>query len=174
ICLRTINFNNGQVTVKSDAPSLPKNVIRNQKFSFISFLPLVIFEQFKYFFNLYFLLVALSQFIPELQIGYLFTYVAPLVFVLSVTILKEAYDDFHRFKRDREVNSQLYNKLTTNGLKPIPSHSIKVGDMIQVETNQRAPADLILLYTSEESGGSFIRTDQLDGETDWKLRKAVS
>lgn len=30
-----------------------------------------------------------------------------------------------------------------------------------------------MLYTTEKSGTVFIRTDQLDGETDWKLRKAV-
>ena len=33
---------------------------------------------------------------------------------------------------------------------------------------------MILLYTSEKSGAVFIKTDQLDGETDWKLRKAIS
>ena len=33
---------------------------------------------------------------------------------------------------------------------------------------------MILLKTSEKSGTCFIRTDQLDGETDWKLRVAVS
>ena len=32
----------------------------------------------------------------------------------------------------------------------------------------------MLLKTSEKSGTCFIRTDQLDGETDWKLRVAVS
>lgn len=37
----------------------------------------------------------------------------------------------------------------------------------------RVPADLILISTSEEDGTVFIRTDQLDGETDWKLRKAI-
>jgi phospholipid-translocating ATPase len=31
-----------------------------------------------------------------------------------------------------------------------------------------------LLYTTEKNGTIFIRTDQLDGETDWKLRKAVA
>lgn len=36
------------------------------------------------------------------------------------------------------------------------------------------PADLVLLQTTEKSGTVFIRTDQLDGETDWKLRKAVT
>lgn len=35
------------------------------------------------------------------------------------------------------------------------------------------PADLILLRTSEPSGTVFVRTDQLDGETDWKLRIAI-
>jgi phospholipid-translocating ATPase len=37
----------------------------------VTFLPLVFYEQFKFFFNLYFLLVALSQFIPALKIGQL-------------------------------------------------------------------------------------------------------
>lgn len=32
---------------------------------------------------------------------------------------------------------------------------------------------MVLLYTTEKSGAVFIRTDQLDGETDWKLRKAI-
>ncbi len=31
----------------------------------------------------------------------------------------------------------------------------------------------MLLYTSEKTGSVFIKTDQLDGETDWKLRKAI-
>ena len=33
---------------------------------------------------------------------------------------------------------------------------------------------MVLLQTTEKSGSVFIRTDQLDGETDWKLRKAVA
>lgn len=35
------------------------------------------------------------------------------------------------------------------------------------------PADVVFLRTTEASGTCFIRTDQLDGETDWKLRLAV-
>ena len=48
-----------------------------------------------------------------------------------------------------------------------------MGDIIEIKANERIPADLILLYTSEKSGTVFLRTDQLDGETDWKLRVAV-
>ena len=49
--------------------------------------------------------MACSQFIPQLRIGYLYTYWGPLCFVISVTMIREAIDDFRRFQRDREVNS---------------------------------------------------------------------
>lgn len=55
---------------------------RNQKYRLVTFLPIVLFEQFKYFFNLYFLLVALSQFIPALQVGML-PAVAAFILLLS-------------------------------------------------------------------------------------------
>jgi phospholipid-translocating ATPase len=54
------------------------------------------------------------------------------------------------------------------------SESLKVGDIIKVNQNEAFPADCVLLHTTEKNGTVFIRTDQLDGETDWKLRKAVS
>ena len=84
----------------------------------------------------------------------------------------------------------------------VPSSKLRVGDLIVLHKNQRVPADLILLKTydldasddavsheaqlvpdsdgpepvdtSKSQGGTcFVRTDQLDGETDWKLRIAV-
>uniref|UniRef100_A0A8C7DXT4 Phospholipid-transporting ATPase n=1 Tax=Naja naja TaxID=35670 RepID=A0A8C7DXT4_NAJNA len=130
----------------------PRNAIKNQKYNVFTFIPGVLYEQFKFFLNLYFLVVSCSQFVPALKIGYLYTYWAPLGFVLAVTILREAVDEFRRYKRDKEMNSQLYSKLT----------------------NQRIPSDMVFLRTSEKTGSCFIRTDQLDGETDWKLKVAVS
>lgn len=95
-------------------------------------------------------------------------------FVLTVTIFREAVDDFRRHKRDREVNSQRYTRLGANQPpEKVPSSKLKVGDIIIVEKDERVPADLVLLRTSDKSGAVFVRTDQLDGETDWKLRLAV-
>jgi len=162
------------LTNRAGLTKFAPNVVRNQKYHPSTFLFVVLFEQFKFFFNLYFLLVALSQFVPALQIGFFFTYMAPLAFVLLVTISKEAWDDFKRYRRDREANQERYMCLTEHGFQSIPSSDIKVGDLIVVRTNQRVPADLVLLRTTEKSGASFIRTDQLDGETDWKLRHAVT
>lgn len=152
----------------------PPNVIRNQKFNFFTFIPMVLFEQFKLFLNLYFLVMATSQFIPELRIGYLYTYWGPLGFVILVTMTREAVDDVRRRQRDKEVNQQKYKKMTPHGgQRTVTSANIKVGDLIFVEKDQRVPADMVFLRTTETSGTCFIRTDQLDGETDWKLRLAV-
>ncbi|KAJ3260318.1 putative aminophospholipid-translocase [Boothiomyces macroporosus] len=162
------------ITLGEQTFGLEPNIVQNQKYSVITFIPSVLYEQFKYFLNLYFLLVALSQLIKELQIGYIITYFGPLIFVLEVTMLKEAYDDYIRYCRDQEANSQKYERLTESGTKKVRSSQLKVGDLIIIEKNCKVPADCVLLRTSEESGTCFIRTDQLDGETDWKVRIAVA
>ncbi|CDJ67463.1 phospholipid-transporting ATPase, P-type, putative [Eimeria necatrix] len=150
------------------------NAIKNTKYSFFTFLPVVLFQQFRFFFNLFYLLVALAQLVPILQVGPLFTYLAPLAFVLLATLAKEAYDDIKRWVRDKELNGQQYMRLLPTGFVPVSASTIRVGHIIQVEANERVPADLIFLKTTEKNGSCFVRTDQLDGETDWKLRRAVN
>lgn len=141
----------------------PKNVIRNQKYNFLTFIPLVLFEQFRFFLNLYFLLMACTQFIPMFRVGYLYTYWGPLAFVLFVTMLREAYDDIKRAYRDKELNSQTYTLLNGNGRrKKIPSSQLQVSDVIVIQKNQRVPADVVLLQTSDKSGREDIdRSDQM-------------
>ena len=57
--------------------------------------------------------------------------------MLLVTIGKEAYDDWKRYKRDQENNSQKYQIMTRNGIKLVPSSKIRVGDLIIINKDQR-------------------------------------
>ncbi|AET39401.1 aminophospholipid-translocating P4-type ATPase NEO1 Ecym_4340 [Eremothecium cymbalariae DBVPG len=155
-----------------DKNKYPSNAISNAKYNALTFIPIILYEQFKFFFNLYFLLVSLSQTIPALRIGYLSSYIVPLAFVLTVTMSKEAMDDIQRRRRDRETNNELYEILPRSQL--VPSKDLKVGDLVLLHKDSRIPADVVLLQSSEPSGETFIKTDQLDGETDWKLRLAPS
>lgn len=148
----------------------PTNAISNAKYNPFTFIPIILYEQFKFFFNLYFLIVALSQAIPALRIGYLSSYIVPLAFVLTVTMSKEAIDDLQRRRRDAEANNELYEVLGKPKL--VQSKHLNVGDLVKIHKDMRAPADMILLQSSEANGECFIKTDQLDGETDWKLRIA--
>ncbi|KAH3760350.1 aminophospholipid-transporting P-type ATPase [Pelomyxa schiedti] len=153
----------------------PPNIVRNQRYTLLTFLPLTLFGQFKYFYNMYFLGIALTQFVPILKVGYLFTYWLPLIFVLALAIAKDAFDDIKRWKQDKRANSQQFQRVGGDGrILHVSSSDIKCGDFILVETNQRVPADMVFLWSSEKSGTAFIRTDQLDGETDWKLRRPLT
>jgi phospholipid-translocating ATPase len=171
----------------------PSNVVSNTKYTAWSFLPLTLYNEFRFFLNIYFLLVALSQIFEFLRIGYMSTYIVPLVCVLTISIGKEAWDDIGRRRRDAEANAELFTVLnfgSTNQHEPLEaqrkSKDIKVGDVIKLEKNQRVPADIVILQskvidtsardqdddesTAKPANETFIRTDQLDGETDWKLR----
>ena len=168
---RTFNIGNNE----NLRNKFPPNIIRNQKYHYSTFIFVVLYNQFKYFFNLYFLIICISQFVPSLRVTYIFTNVVPLALVLAITIAKEAFDDYKRYLRDKDANSQLYKKVLPSGdFIEIPSSDISVGDLIHLDKDQRVPADMVFLRTSDKSGSTFIRTDQLDGETDWKLRVPIS
>ena len=153
----------------------PHNGVKNTKYGLVTFVPKILYEQFRYFFNLYYLVVALSQFVPPLEIGLRFTYIAPLVFVLAITMAKEAYDDIQRWRTDRAINNVEYDRLLPGGgVERIKAMDLQVGHIIRVQTDQRVPADLVLLRTHDASGIVFVRTDGLDGETDSKLRLAAA
>ena len=265
-------------------PRFPPNAISNAKYTPWSFLPRTLYNEFSFFINMYFLLVSLSQVIKPLRIGVLWTYIAPLAVVMSITLGKEAFDDIARRRRDGEANREPYTTLRlrevsrdagrgkdnrnrtrkTNTVQKrvsstghhrldsiaeeeedigsktaendimvdevcIKSRDIKVGDVLKLEKGQRVPADMVILksYSTDSAatnpttvvndamltqqpdllvdsaqeasvseptgpsaksrqsdennlslgggeavGETFIRTDQLDGETDWKLRHA--
>ena len=180
---------------RSQKKRFPTNVVSNAKYTPWSFLPRTLYNEFSFFLNVYFLLVALSQILPFLRIGYMSTYIVPLVVVLTISIGKEAIDDIVRRRRDVEANAEPFTVISfsdtaRDGVVEMlkKSRDIKVGDVLKLEKNQRVPADVVLLQSNltdltvstlddgtaatstQSSGETFIRTDQLDGETDWKLR----
>ena len=156
------------------------NEIKNNKYNIFTFIPLVLFNQFSQFGNAFYLVMTITQFIDVLVVGFLFSYLSPLVIVVCVSMGKELYDDYYRVVTDRKTNSELYKVYKRNILQPskyeikqTQAKDIKIGDIIEVPKNRRAPADLLILKTLDNKDNNcFIRTDQLDGETDWKLRKA--
>ncbi|CAD8045734.1 unnamed protein product [Paramecium sonneborni] len=151
--------------------NLQSNVIKNSKYNVITFLPKVLYEQFHQFINIFYLGLTISQFIQPFKVGFLIGYLGPLALVVTLSVLKELYDDIKRHKRDRQINSTIYKRYLNGQWQDITSGQLQVGMIIKINSNQRIPADILVLEASDDQ--VFIRTDQLDGETDWKLRKPV-
>ena len=156
------------------------NLEENNKYNAITFVPITLFNQFKQFGNFFYLVMTVSQFYPELAVGFLFTYIAPLAFVVAVSMAKELYDDINRRIQDKKTNSSKIRVLVPSPdkssvqIEEKDASMLLIGDIIELTKDSRVPADIIVLKTFNEAkdNQAFIRTDQLDGETDWKLRKA--
>lgn len=50
--------------------------------------------------------------------------------------------------------------------------NVKVGDFVRIYNNDELPADIVILSTSDEEGGCYVETKNLDGETNLKPRYA--
>ena len=84
------------------------NKVENHKYNLLSFIPVVIFNQFKQFGNFFYLIMTITQFFPSLTVGFLFSYLSPLVIVVGAAMLKELYDDINRRYQDRITNNEKY------------------------------------------------------------------
>ncbi|CAG2062929.1 unnamed protein product, partial [Timema podura] len=70
------------------------NHISTAKYSTISFVPSFLFEQFRRYSNCFFLFIALLQQIPDVSPTGRYTTLVPLIFILSVSAIKEIVEDF--------------------------------------------------------------------------------
>ncbi|XP_051786040.1 LOW QUALITY PROTEIN: phospholipid-transporting ATPase ID-like [Erpetoichthys calabaricus] len=150
------------------------NAIKTSKYNIITFLPLNLFEQFQRIANAYFLFLLILQLIPEISSLAWYTTVGPLVLVLSVTAAKDAIDDINRSKTDKQVNNRKVKVLVNGKLESEKWMNVQVGDIIKLENNQFVTADLLLLSSSEPLSLVYIETAELDGETNLKVKQALS
>ncbi|XP_050799510.1 phospholipid-transporting ATPase ID-like isoform X3 [Gopherus flavomarginatus] len=150
------------------------NSIKTSKYNFFTFLPLNLFEQFQRIANAYFLFLLILQLIPQVSSLSWFTTVVPLVLVLAVSGVKDAIDDFNRHKSDNHVNNRPVQVLINGRLKDDKWMNIQVGDIIKLENNNFVTADLLLLSSSEPHSLTYIETAELDGETNLKVKQALT
>lgn len=101
-----------------------------------------------------------------------YTTVLPLSLVLLVAAFKEIQEDFKRHQSDRELNARKAKLLQGTTFVDKAWRSIKVGDIVRLESNDFFPADLLLLSSSEPEGLCYIETSNLDGETNLKIKQA--
>ena len=87
------------------------NYIWTTKYNVISFLPLSILMQFWRAANIYFLIIMIINLIPQLVTVTPWTSITPLLFVLTISIVRELIEDIWWYKSDRS-KYLLYKKLT--------------------------------------------------------------
>jgi magnesium-transporting ATPase (P-type) len=101
------------------------------------------------------------------------TSILPLMFVVLVTMVKEAAEDFRRYQSDNKANAKKVQRLYDNQYSLVKWEDLRVGDMIKINSDEAIPADIVVLYTPLDMGMLNIETSNLDGETNLKARQAL-
>ncbi|KAA0196055.1 phospholipid-transporting ATPase IB [Fasciolopsis buskii] len=164
---RIININSPQVS------SYCRNEISTAKYSFLTFFPKFIYEQFRRYANIFFLVIALLQQIPGVSPTGRFTTLVPLLIILTVSAVKEVIEDFKRHRADDATNNSKTLVLRDREWVEVLWKDLQVGDLVKVCNNHGIPADLVLLASSEPQAMCYIETSNLDGETNLKLRQGL-
>ncbi|KAG7467187.1 hypothetical protein MATL_G00150630 [Megalops atlanticus] len=151
------------------------NKIKTTKYTLLSFLPKNLFEQFHRFANVYFVFIALLNFVPVVNAFQPELALAPVVFILSVTAIKDLWEDYRRHRSDKEINHMDCLVYSRNERRYIEKYwkEVHVGDFIRLRCNEILPADVLLLSSSDPDRLCHIETATLDGETNLKQRQVV-
>jgi magnesium-transporting ATPase (P-type)/class 3 adenylate cyclase len=127
----------------------------SQYHSWVLFLPLALYQQFRRAANAYFLIIACVQLSTDLSPTNRFSTLLPLCVVLAVSCGKEAVEDARRRAADAAVNgswtSVLAPPLADGGAArwaPTQWRELQVGDVVRLAADEAVPADLVLLATA--------------------------
>eukprot|EP01117_Protostelium_nocturnum_P015580 TRINITY_DN6059_c0_g1_i4.p1 TRINITY_DN6059_c0_g1~~TRINITY_DN6059_c0_g1_i4.p1 ORF type:complete len:881 (+),score=332.04 TRINITY_DN6059_c0_g1_i4:69-2711(+) len=151
----------------------PNNSVSTTKYTWWNFIPKNLYEQFHRLANFFFLICAVLTLVPGITNITPVSSISPLVFVLGVTALKEAYDDVKRTQGDSEVNNTKVLILRGGEWVTMKWKDVEVGDILKINGNEGFPVDLLLLSSSLSNGMCYIQTANLDGETNLKVRQAL-
>lgn len=81
------------------------NQVTTAKYNFFSFLPKFLFEQFRRYANVFFLVIGLLQQIPDVSPTGRYVTLVPFTVILGLTAIKELIEDWKRHQADKRVNN---------------------------------------------------------------------
>jgi len=163
-------FNIGDTFFKENIQT--DNYVKTTRYTILSFVPMTILENFQRLANIYFLVVALLCFIPWSPVTPIVS-VVPLVFVISVSMLKAFVEDLFRYQSDKKYNSVRFEVYRNGRFRKMASSSIRPGDILRIPSNIENPADILVITSSEPREICFINEVNLNGETALKQRKSI-
>ena len=146
------------------------NIINTRKYNWITFVPKALLIQFARPANIYFLVSAILNCIPQISPISPITAIAPLVIVLAVSLIREAVEDCSRASLDRQQNNEKTMAYRNGVFEETTSGELQIGELVLIAQDQTFPADLILIDSALNDGICFIETATLDGEKTLKQK----
>ena len=157
---------------KNIEKKIKNNTINTTKYNILTFIPKSLLIQFARLPNIYFLATAIIQSIPLISPLTSMTAIFPLIFVLSISMIRDLIEDLSRLKYDRLNNNEKIIVYRDGKFIKSISSSLQIGELIIVNENKQIPSDLILIDSNLNEGMAYVETSTLDGEKNLKPKIA--
>jgi len=165
-----VYINYPEINASRDFPS---NYMRTSKYTPVTFVPKNLFEQFRRLSNIYFATIIGLSFIPGVSPFIPAAGLLPLGFVMGVSAIKEAIEDYYRHKEDKRTNEQICKVIRNGAVVEVACQDVLCGDIVFVQNMQTFPCDIVLMSSSYQDGHCYVETSNIDGETNLKLRQCT-
>ncbi|CAG9320535.1 unnamed protein product [Blepharisma stoltei] len=165
--IRTINLLNSQVSKHLSQ----SNAIVTAHYSLMNFIPKTIFEQFRQLWYLWYLFVIILELYFSGYTKDAIIDLVPFSAIFILRVLSDGYIDLKRHRYDNEINNLEFKSLSTEKIETKKSKNISVGDVLLINGNSKAPADLIVLCTCENKQEFHVDMTENIGEMQFDIKK---
>ena len=145
-------------------PGQKDNEIHTTRYRWWSFLPLMLYEQYRVLTNVYFLIVLVVTFLPWSPVNYIFQ-LMPVLFVLIVSMVKSGVEDLIKRREDRKRNNAPVLIYRDGEFRQMHARDIRVGDVVKMSEDALVPSDILFIGSDQDAGLAYYSEANLNGET---------
>lgn len=173
---------NDDISPKKKAIPYINNMIKSNKYTLLDFIPKQLICQFRKLANSYFLVISILQMIPGWSTTGSYTTIIPLLIFISISILREGYDDYKRYKLDFQENKVLTTVIFKKGQNKVYSKSLKMATLkfwknffvkkkLQIDENMRIENSDVFYKKSESDSNDVFYMGNQHADSDLEIKK---
>ena len=123
--------------------------------------------------NIIFLFTSILSCIKILSTKSVSSALIPFIMVLGIGLIMDLIEELKRYKNDLETNKSLTKVYKNKIFRKIKWSEIKIGNLMKIKKDEIIPADLFVLCSSNKDGAFYLKTANLDGESNLKQREVL-
>lgn len=159
---------------RSEDMPYPNNSITTAKYTLAGLLPEILFQLLQSAGYVWLLAIAVIDIVLLVE-GWQGDIADAVVFGIAVAMafVRNICLELQRRVTDRRVNSEPCRVWNGSDFSPLPSGSLRCGDILYVSNSETVPADSVLLATENSDGVCYIDNSQTLGSSQMTLKRGV-
>lgn len=149
------------------------NKISSSQYSYKTLIPKSLYFQLQKFPQIFFILLTIIELYPSGSMNTFNTPAISCIIIICFQLLKDALYTYHSQRQDEILNNSEIFLWDGKIFSCVKSDSLLVGQIVKVFDQEKAPADLLVLYSDNQDGTFYADYEGLVGCVDIYALKSV-